>query len=384
MTRFDDYAVRSERHCSVFAASAIIHVMSFALLVAMCCVSMAQSPAVKSVHYFANTTATAPLTPPNRTLPFSFTSIQKGVSIPYFDRGRFIQFINATTQGDTPNVFLYGPSGKRTNEATISVANASSLRLVWVSLDGAGKLAASGRASLIDGTMFNFITVADLDGKHPQVFGTGDYLATQICSSPDGSLWTIGTFPQDRIVGSASSYDTLRRYSTNGDLMAHFLPRSDLFRGFSNASRISSGIFLRSTDQGVVLYDGVDHLFYTYDLSTQQLEHWAAAAWSLKLETGVDLHPDGFGVCSNGQIYASFGSGDPTIGGSGLFNLSIKQGNEFADWQAVPGTVTKADAQKPAGTGNSFFHLLGCDGNDLVYRQQMTNDGSRLVSWSSR
>jgi hypothetical protein len=128
-----------------------------------------------------------------------------------------------------------------------------------------------------------------------------------------------------------------------------------------------------------VLYDGVDNRLYTYSLSTKELSETPVTG-----DVANSMRITGLGFTQSGHIYASFmGPGDVRFASRGLFELVPADAANF-DWQPVPGTFVDARSAPEWHVSGSIERLLGCDGNDLVYRIQQDKPFPVILMWSHR
>lgn len=252
---------------------------------------------------------------------------------------------------------------------------------------------------------------SDLYGQSAKYINTGTYFATQITQAEDGSVWSIGAeFIEDgNSLTSWQNYDVLRHYSVDGLLLEHFLPRwgagtayvtqikdnagnghlaaysehHELIAtygppnwgpntGYFEAWKFTSSIFIRATDLGVVLYDGINNCLYQYQRRST-LPVRSPVGENFK---GMVL--SGFAVSPDGHFYGSMTNRRGGINAvRGLFELLPEVSNATMQWVAIPGTVNSEQQ-------GIFQQLLGSDGRDLVYLGGETSPLGTKVLWSHR
>jgi hypothetical protein len=340
----------------------------------------------------ANKFATLPA--PYKSISYS-NPVPKGATTSFFSHKYLIQLKNHTDIHPAPNIYLYNLAGQLEHKLSIWPEGASRLFLSSVDVGANGKLAFAGHVKKDDGTEFNFIATADLDGDSPLYFSTGNYLAMQIAQADDGSLWAIGA-EHAQVSGATKlwkNYDTLRHYRSTGKLIEHFFSRwgadvayvksttggtgsvtlvaynsqgnpittNPIKRGYEDAWRQSRQVYLRTAGAQVVLLDGTYNIICERNsiANTSLCENMTGLYANTMRLTGVGLTQDG-------DVLAGMKASDPSINLlRGLFLLAPpKTDNNGIQWAIVQGTESSSP------TIGDFYDLLGIDGNSVVYRMR--------------
>jgi hypothetical protein len=350
------------------------------------------------------------LSPPFKTITYSSAKPQ-GATNPFFSHGYLIQLVHHTTLAGHPNIYLWNSSGQLEHKVAIWPAGATKLLLTSSDVGASRQLVFAGRATKVDGSQLNFIATSNLNGENTNYFNTGDYLSTQIVQADDGSIWAIGAerSKNEQVAGAITkkwaNYDTLRHYSSSGALIGHCLPRwgsntayvigetdptgkmklqaYDALRnpvaeytaplwgpqgGYVAPSGTAIQSWLKSFNDGVVLYDGRSGTLYYFNASNQEL-----------LSRGVDIQYSkastltGFTVLSDERIFASMRTNDPRHPSNlGIFEMTASNSaGGLAKWSQVP----RDESAQPSLSRQ--LSLLGSDGTAVVFR---TATGE--VKWS--
>lgn len=352
----------------------------------------------------------AALSPPFKAVTYSNTA-PKGTTAPLFSHGYFIQFKLISTFPGESNIYLWNSSEQLEHEVAVWPAGAAKLSLISVDVGAGRQLAFACRAIKPDGSASAFIATSGLDGENPKYFDTGNYQATHLAQADDGSIWTVGVEQSEnvQVAGVATkkwtNYDVLHHYSSAGVLLDHFLPRwgpvsayviqqidsannvtlssydnKNFFlaayaapfwgpqRGYAARSSIASQAWLKTINDGVVLYDGRTGILYRFSASNPTL-----------VSQRVDLHErqgdkiSGFTVLGDGTIYASWQTSDATYPHYfGLFKLSGGSSDGLARWSSVP------QDNSDQGIPWLLRDVLGSDGTAIVYRTRADQ-----VNWSN-
>lgn len=337
---------------------------------------------------------------------YFLNSQSQGMTPPFFSHGYFIQFSHMTQTGGGPNIYLFDLTGKAVHQASAWPAGTARLFLSSVDVTPAGQLAFAGQTIAADGSKAPFIATSDLDGNQAKYFSTESYLATRIAAAADGSIWTAGD-QHATVTGnemSWSNYDTLRHYSANGLLLEHYLPRwgenvayvvqqpgdagkigirafdrqhravADFAAplwgpegGFAEAPNAVAQTWLRSVEDGVVLYDGRSGVLYRFSASHATLTRYFVDSSNM-----ARMQITGFAATSEGQIFASMRLNAPNNKtSSGLFALMTYPSSNRVTWLKVQSELNGQDISK------ALTKILGQDGLAVVYK---ANSGQ--VFWS--
>jgi hypothetical protein len=322
-----------------------------------------------------------PLQPAYKTVMFT-DEVSELRSAPYFDKGFLVQVKHLATEAGTSNVFLYNSAGLLAHKVQFWPAGAKALWISWAAVGSEEKLAIGAQVTVGDGSHKNSIIISDFGGNIENVIPTGRFIPMQVAVGPDSSLWAVGTIMLRKSdPPSMSSFDVLRHYSESGKLLGRYLPQTELSMQAKDAWRYSSGVYMRATGDGIVVYDNVDRKVFKYVVGEKTLQSWVVAEPALP-----NARPTGFGVTTSGRIYSSLlGEGDRALSGRGLYELVLNGRNGGgASWELVEGTQVAPRQARAIVAPGSFLYLLGCDGEDVVYRTQDMHPFPVVVSWSRR
>lgn len=337
---------------------------------------------------------------PQKTVEFS-SHAPEHATTPFFNHGYLIQFKHVVDSATTPDIFLYNSSGQIEHEISAWPPEAAKLFLTSVDVGADQQLIYAGRMTKQDGTRVPFVAFSDLAGTRSTYFETRNYLATQIALADDGTVWTIGG--EYALPGSDSqkrwqNYDSLRHYNAAGLLLGHFLSRwtsnvayvvetndnngkkDDAYdqkgelvpeeppsTGYANAWARGSQLYLKTSRQTTVFYDGIEGYLYRYDAFHHTLDRMIVDRHY------TDVMPiSGFALSANGRIFASLRGGTQSNPRHPILVELFASPDGTAQWSQLRYLPGQHDlAQRPQ-------QLLGIDLDTLVYRA-----GSGLVTWSS-
>ncbi|RZU29027.1 hypothetical protein BDD14_6621 [Edaphobacter modestus] len=340
---------------------------------------------VSPTHSKAQTTAgNLNLAAPTKTAIYS-DAITGPRSAAYFDHGYLIQLQHVTVKSGVSNIFVYDSLGKFvSNEAVLWPENTSSVWLSYAAVSDGRRLAASGQAHLTGQSVLNFIAIGDLGQSKFTYLDTGEYVAMQICFGPDGSIWAAGAAPakrpnsmQERELG------VLRHYSAKGELLGNYLKQRAQQTDFHNAWKRDSQIYLRGDHDEIVLFDGVGGHLYRYNLGSNALTTTEIRPRSESPDDNVTLLT-GFGLTQDGRVFASrIGPGPRQSAARGLYVLQIDAKSATGTWEPIVGSMlARRDDIVTEPTIGSFLYLLGCEGDEVVYRTQQKVPFPVMLSWS--
>ena len=298
--------------------------------------------------------------------------------------------------------FIYGiHQDNLSTKVAIWPAQAVQLFLTSADVGAGARLSFAGEVIKTDGSKVEFIGTSNLDGGRATYFSTGTYRATRITQADDGSIWSVGAQHYevtDAAIKKWANYDMLRRYTTSGTLVEHYLPRwgsgvayvattadndgPGAFAafdsrgggaavrnpnwGYRDAWKTSRQVFLRSAGSGVVLYDVEHEKLYRCNALSGVL-----SSQNVYLDSNAGFRVTGLAVSSDGLLIASLrGFNQDGARTSHLFELSSLPSGQSAFWSKL-----RMGPVAPSTLGSTPT-LLGFDGNAIVYA---TGDD---VAWS--
>jgi len=317
-----------------------------------------------------------------------------GATEPSFSHGYLVQFQRRTSTAGQTNIYIWNSSGQLEHQVSVWPTGATKLFLSSVDVGANMRLGFAGIATRLDGSKFYFIATSQIDGSDPQYSDTGRYLATKISLADDGSIWAVGAERFEATDGDPKTwknYDILRRYSSTGALLAHFLPRwspdvayvasttdsmghvtdvphnaqggtnvvnknPNMLLGYANAWKPGREIYLCSSGPKTFLYDALYSVLYIYDAQSDRFAQWSLFGAG---PTGF-TKTNGVAETLDGTVFASMYS--PRDQQSGLFSLNLLSKDYTAQWKPVPGTIASMSSN------GAVQMLLGADQNLLVYK----------------
>lgn len=247
-----------------------------------------------------------------------------------------------------------------------------------LTFDGAVNTYVHHAAPTASGTAVVSASVVDRDGVSADLIvevgkagisraiRTSPFYAFRVCSTGQGTVWAYGKeLTDDRAAEPRTHYPMLREYSFDKGQLRSEIDRATVRppNGVPIVGKVPYDIQLRCGSGKVVIISIPTNEVIEYDLATSKLNRWPMA-----------LQPDGFQITGaaltdSGEIYVSSIQGGRGKSTAGMFRLNLSS-TGTADW--VPLTVTP-DHDK-------LFHLVGADGDDLVYSQGLR---SPTLFWSA-
>jgi hypothetical protein len=233
-----------------------------------------------------------------------------------------------------------------------------------------------------------FIAQLDLAGNVVSTVDLGPYEAERICATSDGTIWTFGQEWSAEAKGK--SYEMLRNYSVDGQVLRSYLPRTDivlppvnLSNRFHQMGMRRGRTFLRCGTKSIGAYVAPAGIWYEVKLSDDIGQSWSVAGqsggeFSLVRGKCAACIVSGFALLGEHEVYASFDSVEQKkeVFARGLFRLHLgPDGN--ANWDPVQGT-------RAPDAIHSVARLLGSDGASLVYLLNGSNSSDGLPVCCSR
>jgi len=321
----------------------------------------------------------------SKAVPSAFSSSLRFATFPVLANGYLLSHARVVKTQDSPVVFLTSIASGEQRVFPLRIPGVTAVRIEHGAVTTSGRVllvgsysrSGQGAAVLHDFAttpgatgIYNFVARLDSIGALEQIFDLGDYTATRVCASADGSFWTVGeVWPEETRAGKPADYPILRHFNSSGTYLGGYVPRSSITRGGgvpNYRANVSNGRlpFLACSDQSVGAYLPRNPSGYTWvevDLSTGSVTR------QIVTNNPAGLLVDGLVAPSAGTIFASFIRGPkaslPEVDASpssrgqilqmpGIYKLSLGAGK--SNWQLVSGS--------PAG-GTT---LLGLDGASVV------------------
>jgi hypothetical protein len=149
--------------------------------------------------------------------------------VPGFHRG-YVYFIERS------RITLYSPDGRLALTKEIQRPNQRPLSVIGIAVDRDGTLATSWSQFPSADGKFAGIDLIDAAGKPVRTIETGAYLAGHLAFDDEHSIWAFGwQRDPNRPERASDEYMAVRKYSSDGRLLASYLPRSLFPRGLQPA-----------------------------------------------------------------------------------------------------------------------------------------------------
>ena len=321
------------------------------------------TPAAHAQAPQANVT-TRSLSAPHHSALFS-EAIVPGALVPDWDRG-YLVFRTRESLGSadsqSPTVILYDRDGQRARQARFWFPDAVRVFISDATVADDGRIIASGSVISSDGKLASFIAKTGLDGNVTQVIRTNPFVATHVCSTSDGTLWTFGhELDKEEARGD---YTMLHHYNFNTGLLQEYVPRHSIPVSVlpTLAAGTPQGAYLRCGDETVALYVNPTKEYFRFDSRKGVLERYKADTAELDR-----MRLTGAALTNAGVFYASAenNAGANELRVRGLFELRIDAEARTAKWVPVNGTrsaMTWGQSASDVAVGR----LFGTDGSNLI------------------
>jgi len=302
-----------------------------------------------------------------KALPNTFGPRGLRRTFPTLSNGYLLSYARTVESGKSHSIFLTALNSGKETVLPFWLPAAASIRLEAGTVNARGEVLLAGtytlaRANVRSNVEVNFISRLDQRGRVLSTTNLGDYTAERICTTNNGSLWTLGqVWPLENKLSSPqeqSSYALLREYNAAGTLKRSFLPRSALPSGevLNYRARVpgANWAFLRCGDASVAAYVGRKTGFYLWT----EVNTATGQTTSLSVRNPSGGTMTGLALLGEHTAYASFRPG-------GLYQLQSAPSRP-ARWIPVP--VNASDAAGAAAAKESRAALLlGRDGPNLVH-----------------
>ena len=310
----------------------------------------------------------APLAPPNRSVDMNLT-YRTGYSFPVYQSGMLVTKRTEISAKTEKNIFVHSPAVPEPSRLSHWGPGGDKTILTAVAKGAGDTVISSGWTR--QGTRAEyFIARSDSAGNNIETIRTKRYLASAVCANKDGSMWALGTRPQQR---DGSYFYALRRYDAHGNFIEGTLRTQNVGEEYSLAAVDPRQVFLSCQEDDVYVFNGPARQLFHYSSATKKLNSWdvgGPAGISSPLITG-------FATSASGRVFLSLREGQHgRLGQRGLFQL-VGINSQKAEWRAVPGTLNSG------GLPGKFWLLLGIDGNDLVYVTTALPGRKEAMNWST-
>ncbi len=288
---------------------------------------------------------------------------QGGCTMPSFDKGYFFQFdesgnnpSNGITVFDPKGGLAYhinvtAPDGSPGDLAETAAADTDGTVLLPISYGGVGHF----KGGIIELNQY---------GKQVRFVDTGRFLPEAACFAPDHSIWVMGKRGDGKLV---------REYSSDGNLIGSFLPRSLFPPGLAPAGTGIGWIRASHDRIGLMVYPGEvsnNPEWIELDLEGNLTGRWRLGPrWAADSVTHhMTYSLGGFAFTSDGRLFAV------TTTCPSLYHCAYQLALLDRD-----SSTWKAAATNPI---DPLHQLLAADGDDLVlWDRSPSNTAGVKLQW---
>jgi hypothetical protein len=284
--------------------------------------------------------------------------------------GKYLVSSGLHASRSNPAVVVNDGSGAIVLNPTLWFDDAEEVSIADAAVASDGTVVFSGGAGRQDGIISNFLAKVSRDGIVKSIVETSPYVAYYIRPAPDGTVWTLG-IERDTQLREKEKFSVLRQYSFNkGELTA--LLESTTFPGKNISAwhmSFPGGLTIGNHGKALGFYSARTSEWITVDLTSHSIVRRKITPLSEKIQVS------GIAYTDSGDVFASLFAPGEDASLSGLAKLQSSP--DKASWVMASGSVSSS-AQR---TGDySFYKLLGCSGNVLVY--QTESYPSTTVAWA--
>lgn len=290
------------------------------------------------------------------------TTAGPSTASPDWDNGYLISRDVETFQAGDQNVRLYDSSGNQVVGASIWFPQAMRVLIYSATATPDGKIIAGGTVEKLDDTAASFIAMTDPAGKITNVIQTPAFGPLNICSAPDGTVWSFGGTGFEGKSSKPKPGNALRHFDLQKGEVASYLARSS----FPNLPRPETQAAIRCSAGEVVAYSFSAHVLI-------QMKYAGDAPEVYHTEEPIGMRFHGFAVTGPKKIFGYFWES----GKDGLYYLAFDDAAKTAQWVPVPGTV--GDPNTPG----VVTALRGADGDNLVVSFAEDPLGASALHWVS-
>lgn len=291
-----------------------------------------------------------------------------GTGLPEFSNGYLIWFPRQLATTNQTSFLLTNVADNTQRYVELSLDKAAAV-VEDASTTRSGTLLIAG-SYVRSGSISNFLGTLDPVGTYSVSVDLGVYTPERICSTADGTIWTLGQEWSKELAAEPQDYAMLRSYSGDGTLRNYYLNRSALTVVASiSLHRLgppSVPAFLSCGDDMVGVYIALPGSGSGYWLEVQP-SSGTSRSWTVPIIP--DFRITGLTVTSQHIVCASF------VGINGdrrLYSLSLNR-HGSANWSEL-----SLKDENPS----RFVRLLGSDGDYVVYVKLPNQSGSPIIYWS--
>jgi hypothetical protein len=222
--------------------------------------------------------------------------INPDMTYPTVSSGMLLQFLRDSSNRQTPNITLINLESHRVKEMRLWFDDSADVHIVSATASPDASVVVSGYARSKEGITAKYIAQLDSQGTVIHVIRTNPYLASSVCLTADGFVWTAGRVDK---LDVPETYRVIRKWSLTTGLKATALPYADFSLPSGIKGEANSGTFFRCTHGGMFLYRGTDGLLARIDPGTL-----AVTKTTVKQSTSGAITTD-FECLEDGSVYSS-------------------------------------------------------------------------------
>lgn len=281
--------------------------------------------------------------------------------------GRYLITHNLRADPNVPVLALFDSTGARVRTGTVWFPSAVRVSVRGVTVDDMGTIFVSGAARSKDGALADFIAQLDPEGRVSDVVRTNPFIGLHLCTTANGSIWSLGYDREARSNGSPNLM--LRQFDIAKGELRSTLDMNSVSDSAVPLETEKMSLVCNARTVGAFLDVGKG-LYEWIELNVNDLR---LSMWRLPMlrESG---EVNGLALTSDGHLYATvhrYSNHEPV---SALFVLR-KQEEGLATWTPVKGTFGKLTSETIA-----IYRLIGNEGDDLIYTAEPPH--GEVVRWA--
>ncbi|MGC1838357.1 MAG: hypothetical protein WA674_08440 [Candidatus Acidiferrales bacterium] len=285
--------------------------------------------------------------------------------LPYWDKGYLVKREIENFQKDLPNVAIFDGTGQKARQAVVWFPGSIRVLVASAAVTLDGRILAAGESDLPDGTAAPFIALTDLAGKLANVIQTKDFYPQNVCSAPDGTVWSFGNTFWDEEKRQPKPGETLRHFDFKKGQLGAYVPQAT----FGDILAPSALGYIRCTASSVSVYSRRANVYI-------EMPYAADAPQVYHIQGSSQLSLKGFASSGPKRVYGVLdnrvGSENTSVG---LYTLAFDDKNMTVSWKPVDGAV---GSPKQPGT---IAMLWGIDGENLVIGRTQDPVGMTALLW---
>jgi len=327
------------------------------------------------------TAQTQTLSPPPSQVLAVANAIQPTKTFPVFANGSLLTFPRTITAGrPDKNVVLRTLPGVTQQLIPFWLTNATSILVQDATVTPNNTIVAVGTYSKGDAANINFLSYIDsAAGNISATQDLGNYEASRVCSSADGTIWTLGQSLNPNGTASSAS-NLLNHYTASGVLKSSYISRS----AFDNSVQFdfrphgATVAHLSCGNASVGVY-----LAWWSPNTNQWNYRWTEVLYATGQVQSVTIsgqgipggRVSGLALLDQGVVYSTYMATGSTL--RGLYRLAINASSGVASW-----TTVSVGFGFNGSAANNYSELIGRDGAQLVIiRGSTTSLAASVLYW---